>query len=265
MRYLLTERQAGCYCGRVTVDWLHSYAATRSALVDLTINGKPTTIDAPADMPLLWALRDIVGLTGTKFGCGAAQCGACTVHVDGVAVRSCLMLAVQAGGADVTTVEGLARGGRLHALQQAFVDSHALQCGFCTPGFLVTALELLREDASPSEETIREAISGNLCRCTGYVNIVKAIRTAAETLADGAAASTGRGSPHPSTTSPLRPWPRRLRLSPRPRSRRCSPAGRASCRCSHSGWRSRRCSSTSTGSRPSRTFGKRTTVWRSGR
>jgi carbon-monoxide dehydrogenase small subunit len=127
-------------------------------------------------------LREDLRLTATHLGCEHGICGACTVLLDGASVRSCLLLAVQADGADVTTVEGLAPDGGLSSIQHAFWDEHALQCGFCTPGFLLTAVEFLRENPTPSDAEIREAISGNLCRCTGYVRIVRAIRRAAEAL-----------------------------------------------------------------------------------
>ncbi len=129
-------------------------------------------------------LRNELGLTGTHVGCEHGVCGACTVLVDGEPVRSCLMLAVQAGGHDVTTVEGLATGDHLHPLQTAFRDAHALQCGFCTPGILMTLVAFLREHANPTAHEIRHAISGNLCRCTGYQNIVKAVELAAQRLAE---------------------------------------------------------------------------------
>ena len=125
-------------------------------------------------------LRDQLGLTGTHIGCEHGVCGACTVLVDGQSVRGCLMLAVQADGAEVTTVEGLARDGKLHPLQEAFWEHHALQCGFCTPGMLLTAYELLQTNRKPEPDAIRDAIAGNLCRCTGYQNIVTAIQAAAQ-------------------------------------------------------------------------------------
>ena len=125
-------------------------------------------------------LRDHLGLTGTHIGCEHGVCGACTVLVDGQSVRACLMLAVQADGAEVTTVEGLARDGKLHPLQEAFWEHHALQCGFCTPGMLLTAYELLQTNRKPEPDAIRDAIAGNLCRCTGYQNIVTAIQAAAQ-------------------------------------------------------------------------------------
>jgi len=139
---------------------------------------------APDDTRLLLSdhLRQELGLTGTHVGCEHGVCGACTVLVDEQLARSCLMLAVQADGAEITTVEGLASGEQLHPLQEAFWDAHGLQCGFCTSGMLITSLALLRDCPRPSDDQIREALSGNLCRCTGYQNIVKAVRLAAERL-----------------------------------------------------------------------------------
>ena len=152
----------------------------------LRLNGSVRTVDSSdADKPLLYVLRGL-GLTATKFGCGLGQCGACTVLVDGRSTRSCLMFAVQANGCEVTTVEGLAPDGELSVLQQAFIDNHGLQCGFCTPGMLVTLTELLRENPAPSEDEVREALTGNLCRCTGYAGIVKAALDAAQRLRDAA-------------------------------------------------------------------------------
>jgi len=151
----------------------------RRTLVTLRVNGEERSAEVDVRRTLADFLRDDLGLTGTHLGCEHGVCGACTVLLDGASIRSCLLLAVQAEGAEVLTVEGLARDAELHPLQQAFWDEHALQCGFCTPGFLLTAVELLRETADPSEEDIRAAIGGNLCRCTGYVNVVAAIRRAA--------------------------------------------------------------------------------------
>ncbi len=146
--------------------------------ITLTVNGTERSGEAEPRRTLADFLREDLGLTGTHLGCEHGICGACTVLLDGSSVRSCLVLAVQAAGAEVVTVEGLAGEG-LHPVQQAFWDEHALQCGFCTPGFLISAIELLAENPDPSEQEIREAIAGNLCRCTGYVNIVRAIRRAA--------------------------------------------------------------------------------------
>src|SRR5207248_8561446 len=132
---------------------------------------------------LVHLLREVMGLTGTNVGCDTSSCGACTVLVDGESVKSCTMLAVQADGSSITTIEGLADDGRLHRMQEAFREHHGLQCGFCTPGMLLTALDLLRTNPSPSEQEVREGISAVLCRCTGYHGIVKAVRAAAVTLA----------------------------------------------------------------------------------
>jgi aerobic carbon-monoxide dehydrogenase small subunit len=148
--------------------------------IGLTVNGTRHELVVEPRRLLVDCLRDDLGLTGTHIGCEHGVCGTCTVLVDGQSVRSCLMLAVQADGATVTTVEGLATNGSLHPLQQAFREAQGLQCGFCTPGMLLLAWELLRDHASPSEAEIREAISANLCRCTGYQGIVDAVQLAAE-------------------------------------------------------------------------------------
>lgn len=147
--------------------------------VSLTVNGRPYRAEVEARVLLVYFLRDILRLTGTHVGCDTTSCGACTVLVNGRPVKSCTMFAVQADGAEILTVEGLARDGQLHPLQKAFAEHHGLQCGFCTPGMLMTAYAFLQENPNPTEEEIRRAISGNLCRCTGYLNIVKAIRAAA--------------------------------------------------------------------------------------
>ena len=146
--------------------------------VSFSVNGGREQIDVEPRRTLADALRDDLGLTGTHLGCEQGVCGACTVLLDGEPVRSCLMLAVQADGSSLTTVEGLA-GDELHPLQQAFADCHGLQCGFCTPGFLISALHLLTENPDPSREEIRTGLSGNICRCTGYAGIVDAVRQAA--------------------------------------------------------------------------------------
>ncbi|MGH6929567.1 MAG: (2Fe-2S)-binding protein, partial [Dongiaceae bacterium] len=127
-------------------------------------------------------LRDSLGLTGTHVGCDTSQCGACVVHVDGKSVKSCTMLAAQAQGAKVTTIEGLATDGKLHPMQEAFRDNHGLQCGFCTPGMVMSAIDLVQNNASPSEHDVREWLEGNICRCTGYHNIVKAILAGAQAM-----------------------------------------------------------------------------------
>ena len=147
--------------------------------ISVTVNGRLYERSVPVRMTLADFLREELGLTGTHLGCEHGVCGACTVLLDGDAVRSCLLLAPQADGHAVTTVEALAGDDALHPLQQAFIDNYALQCGFCTPGFLMTAYAFLKETPDPSEEQIESAISGNICRCTGYIPIVKAIRAAA--------------------------------------------------------------------------------------
>ena len=157
--------------------------------VALEVNGEPREVDVEPRRLLVQVIRDDLGLTGTHVGCDTSQCGACTVHVDGRAVKSCSMLAVQADGASVTTIEGMARSdGELHPLQNAFWEKHGLQCGFCTPGMIMTAADLLARNHDPSDDEIRHAIEGNICRCTGYHNIVLAIREAARVMREGAAA-----------------------------------------------------------------------------
>jgi carbon-monoxide dehydrogenase small subunit len=154
-------------------------------LVRLRVNGCEYAEPAPPRLLLSDFLRHRLGLTGTHVGCEHGVCGACTVLLDGEAVRSCLLLAVQAAGAEVTTVEGLeGPDGRLHPIQQAFHEMHALQCGFCTPGFLLSVVAFLRDVPAPSDDEIRRGLAGNLCRCTGYQNIVRAVRRASELLAD---------------------------------------------------------------------------------
>ncbi len=148
---------------------------TAKRTIRLTVNGKAYERTVEVRMTLADFLRDELNLTGTHLGCEHGICGACTILLDGEAVRSCLLLAVQADGANLMTVEGLAQGEELHPLQRAFHDNHALQCGFCTPGFLMTAFAFLQETPSPTEAQVREAISGNICRCTGYAPIVQAI------------------------------------------------------------------------------------------
>jgi len=150
--------------------------------VTVTVNGERREADVEARLLLVHLLRDTFGLTGTHVGCDTSHCGACTVHVNGRSMKSCTMLAVQADGAEIRTIEGMADGAGLHPLQQAFWDQHGLQCGFCTPGMIMQAAWLLGQNPDPSEEEIREGIAGNLCRCTGYVNIVKAIQQAAGQL-----------------------------------------------------------------------------------
>ena len=161
--------------------------------ITVTVNGAAHEADVEPRLLLVHFLRDTLGLTGTHIGCDTSNCGACTVHVDGESAKSCTMLAVQADGRSVKTIEGMADGATLHPLQQAFWDQHGLQCGFCTPGMIMQAAWLLGENPAPNEEEIRWGISGNLCRCTGYVNIVKAIPQAAAEMA--AAAETQTGTP----------------------------------------------------------------------
>jgi carbon-monoxide dehydrogenase small subunit len=151
--------------------------------VSLTINGQSVTRDVEARTLLVELLRQDLGLTGTHVGCDTSQCGACVVHLNGKSVKACTMLALQANGAKVTTIEGLAKDGELHPMQAAFREHHALQCGFCTPGMIMSAIDLIQHNPKPSEREIREWLEGNLCRCTGYHNIVKAISAAADTMA----------------------------------------------------------------------------------
>jgi carbon-monoxide dehydrogenase small subunit len=148
--------------------------------ITVDVNGESFEREVDARRLLIHFIRDNLGLTGSHIGCDTGNCGACSVLVDGVLVKSCMMLAIQADGAKIETVEGLAPDGELNALQQAFSDHHALQCGYCTPGMLMSATALLRENGSPSDEEIRRGIQGNICRCTGYVNIVEAIKAAAK-------------------------------------------------------------------------------------
>ena len=155
--------------------------------ITLNINGHAHSVTVEARRTLADVIREDCGSTGTHLGCEHGVCGACTVIVDSAPVRSCLMFAVQADGAEIRTVEGLADGESLHPLQRAFISHHALQCGFCTPGFLMVATELLAENPSPTDAEIRTGLAGNLCRCTGYVNIVRAVRDAAQRLRESAA------------------------------------------------------------------------------
>src|SRR5881296_4467556 len=156
--------------------------------ITVTVNGAKQTKDVEPSLLLVELLRETLGLTGTHVGCDTSQCGACTVLVDGRATKACTVLAVQAEGAEVTTVEGLAKDGELHPIQRAFAKEHALQCGFCTPGLMITAVDFLARNASPSDAEIRHAIAGNLCRCTGYHNIVNAIRSASAEMRETAGA-----------------------------------------------------------------------------
>ena len=144
--------------------------------VSLGVNGAPRELDLEPRELLVYVLRDRLGLTGTNVGCDTSSCGACTVLFDGEAVKSCTVLGVQADGAEITTIEGLASNGELHPVQQAFHEQHALQCGYCTPGMVLASVSLLAQNPTPSEEEVRRALEGNLCRCTGYQNIVKAVQ-----------------------------------------------------------------------------------------
>jgi len=152
--------------------------------VTLTVNGQNHQVRTSLDATLLDLIRNDLGLTGTKDGCSEGECGACTVLLDGRVINACLVFAWQANGVDVVTVEGLAENGRLHPLQRAFIEKGAIQCGFCTPGMIMSAYGLLIENPRPSEEQIRQALTGNLCRCTGYTKIIQAIQVAAEEMRD---------------------------------------------------------------------------------
>ena len=150
--------------------------------INVNVNGKAHSSEVEPRLLLSHYLRDVLRLTGTHIGCDTSNCGSCTILVDGKAVKSCTMLAVQADGASVTTIEGLSQNGELHPLQEGFREEHGLQCGFCTPGMIMAATDLLAENADPSEHEIREALEGNFCRCTGYHNIVKSIQYAAKKM-----------------------------------------------------------------------------------
>ncbi len=152
--------------------------------VSITVNGKSYTKDIEPRMLLVDFLREELNLTGTNIGCDTTQCGACTIHMDGMSVKSCTVLAVQADGSEVTTIEGLANGD-LHPMQQAFWDNHGLQCGYCTPGMIMSATKLVENNPDITEEEIRHGLEGNICRCTGYQNIVKAVQQAASAMAGG--------------------------------------------------------------------------------
>ena len=143
--------------------------------VSIAVNGAETSAEVEPRLLLVHYIRDVLGLTGTNVGCDTSQCGSCTVLIDGEAVKSCTVLAVQADGGEITTIEGLATDGELHPIQQAFWDHHGLQCGFCTPGMIITATEILKKNPRASEQDVRHSLEGNICRCTGYENIVKSI------------------------------------------------------------------------------------------
>ncbi len=150
--------------------------------VSITVNGVQYTHEVEPRLLLVHYLREVLALTGTNIGCDTSQCGACTVLLDGMAVKACTLLAVQADGRNVTTIEGLAQNGDLHPLQRAFWDKHGLQCGYCTPGMIMTAYDLLQQNPSPTEHDVRHALEGNYCRCTGYQNIVTSVQHAAELM-----------------------------------------------------------------------------------
>ena len=154
--------------------------------ISMTVNGNSCTGDVEARTLLVDFLRDHLDLTGTNIGCDTSQCGACTIMMDGCAVKSCTALAVQAKGSEITTIEGLATNGELHPLQQAFWDEHGLQCGYCTPGMIMAGVGILDQNSNPSESEIRHSLEGNICRCTGYQNIVKAVQTASQAMEGGA-------------------------------------------------------------------------------
>ena len=148
--------------------------------IEVTVNGVPHTEDVEPRTLLVHFIREHLQLTGTNVGCDTSSCGACTVHLDGEAVKSCTILAVQADGASVTTIEGIGTNGEMHPMQRAFMENHGLQCGFCTPGMVMAAISLLKENPQPTEEDVRIGLEGNLCRCTGYHNIVKSVLAAAK-------------------------------------------------------------------------------------
>jgi carbon-monoxide dehydrogenase small subunit len=165
--------------------------------ISIVVNGQERRAEVEPRLLLVQFLRDALGLTGTHVGCDTSTCGACTVHLDGNAVKSCTVLAVQAHGHDVTTIEGLARGGQLHPLQEAFWNDHGLQCGFCTPGMIMAGLDLLTRNPNPSVDEIKHGLEGNLCRCTGYHNIIRSIQDAAKTMSTAAAEPVGAAAAVP--------------------------------------------------------------------
>ncbi len=156
--------------------------------VSMTVNGEQYSNDVEPRLLLVHYIREVLGLTGAHIGCETTQCGACTVLVDGQSVKSCTMLAVQADGAELLTIEGLQKDGQMHPIQEGFWEEHGLQCGFCTPGMILSAYQLLERNPNPSEAEIREGLQGNLCRCTGYHNIIKSVQHAAAHMKEGAAA-----------------------------------------------------------------------------
>jgi len=169
--------------------------------ISVRVNGAVGEHEVEPRLLLVHYLRDVLGLTGTHVGCDTSQCGACLVVMDGVSVKSCTVLAVQADGSEIVTIEGLARGNQLHPLQKGFWEEHGLQCGFCTPGMIIAAYDLLRENPDPDEATIRARLEGNLCRCTGYHNIVKAVQSAARMLAASGKAPAPSSADRPRSTA----------------------------------------------------------------
>jgi aerobic carbon-monoxide dehydrogenase small subunit len=165
------------------------------AQVRVTVDGVEYVDDVEPRMLLVYYLRERLGKTGTVVGCDTSNCGACTVHLNGQSVKSCSVLAVQADGAEITTIEGLARDGELHPVQKAFNECHALQCGYCTPGMIMQAVDLLSDNPDPDERAVREGLEGNLCRCTGYQNIVRAVQSAAAAMKPGATAPVDTPTP----------------------------------------------------------------------
>ena len=164
--------------------------------IHVTVNGATHHDEVEPRLLLVHYLRETLGLTGTHVGCDTSQCGACTVLLDGKSVKACTVLAVQADGAEVTTIEGVARDGTMHPVQEAFHQEHGLQCGFCTPGMVMAAIDLLRQTPHPTDEQIRTGLEGNLCRCTGYHNIVKAVKSAAEKMSEAVPEQPARGPIH---------------------------------------------------------------------
>jgi carbon-monoxide dehydrogenase small subunit len=162
---------------------LRKFRGVEMTVVSMTVNGKKVSREVEPRTLLVQFIRENLGLTGTHVGCDTSQCGACTVHLDGKSVKSCTILAVQAEGAGITTIEGLADGEKLHPMQEAFREHHGLQCGFCTPGMVLSAVDLVQNNPNPSEHDVREWLEGNICRCTGYHNIVEAIRAGAARMA----------------------------------------------------------------------------------
>ncbi len=153
--------------------------------ITLNVNGQSFTRDVEPRMLLVHFLRETLAMTGTKIGCDTSQCGACTIHLDGMAVKSCNLLAVQADGSSITTIEGLGSSSNLHPMQQAFWEKHGLQCGYCTPGMIMAASKLIEDNPNPTDDEIRHGLEGNICRCTGYENIVKAVKSAAQAVSQG--------------------------------------------------------------------------------